>query len=255
MIGTVKPLIILGLSLTLGACAPEERARTGGTQAQNICAELKSQLTVPSGQRVLCQPGGVIIHSDLRRTPSVVAELLTTASLSGDQPRTDDFRPDPRLAPNVRAELSDYRRSGYDRGHLAPAADASSDAGAMSASFLLSNIAPQNPDLNREAWAGLESATRACATSQGQLTVLTGVSGSAGRIGRGVVVPATFYKIWISGQEARAWVMPNRDVGRLSGRQMSRYEVSPSDLQAISGYRAPLKQGRFCSGALPVPRS
>lgn len=249
----------LTLSAILCACDSNLMGRqtsrpSKGTQAQLDCAALKAKFTVPISQQALCQTGGLIIHSNLRRTPSVVAEELSPARFDGSVARTDDFRPDTRLPEAARAELSDYKGSGYDRGHLAPAADASSDAAAMSASFLLSNIAPQNPGLNRDAWAGLEGATRACAASQAPLLVITGVTGSAGKIGRGVVVPAAFYKIWVQGNQARAWLMPNKNLGRLSGQQISRYEVNPADLQKFSGYTDSLKQGRFCAGALPLRR-
>ena len=46
------------------------------------------------------------------------------------------------------AELSDYRNSGYDRGHLAPAADMKNSSISMSESFLFSNISPQDPSFN-----------------------------------------------------------------------------------------------------------
>jgi len=97
------------------------------------------------------------------RHPAWTAEHLTRASIS--HPGSDDtgdrskaaFIEDESLPPIFRAKLSDYFRSGYDRGHMVPAADAKSSQEAMNETFLLSNIAPQVGDgFNRHYWAYLE---------------------------------------------------------------------------------------------------
>ncbi len=87
--------------------------------------------------------------------------------------RTDSFRPDDRLPHDQRAELSDYKRSGYDRGHMAPDAD-SWDAESEYDTFVLSNMVPQAPDNNRELHAHIEGAVRHLAKQEGELYVYTG---------------------------------------------------------------------------------
>ena len=161
---------------------------------------------------------------------------------------------------NARADLNDYRGSGYDRGHLAPAADFKYSFTTMDNSFLLSNIAPQEPTFNQHAWNGLESATRACAQQVRELTVLTGTLGKSGSLhGQGrVTIPSSFFKMWTDGKDYRLWVMPNIAINKLSGAQYSQYEMSIKDLQSFwpeFSVGLPLnaaQPGKLCPGAIPL---
>jgi endonuclease G, mitochondrial len=72
---------------------------------------------------------------------------LTPALIRGNQSRTDDYRPDSSFT-TVSAQIEDYRGSGYDRGHLCPAADMKLNLTSMSESFYLSNTSPQEKDYN-----------------------------------------------------------------------------------------------------------
>jgi len=138
----------------------------------------------------------------------------------GSVDRTDDFRPDPDLQDGLRAELSDYRGSGFDRGHLVPAADMKRSLETMSESFLLSNMAPQKPGFNRGIWKVLEGKVRALAGEKKNIYVMTGalyLTGDSDSIGDNhVAVPSHFYKILIAGDrnnpaglEAVAFIIPN----------------------------------------------
>ena len=96
------------------------------------------------------------------------------------------------------AELDDYRRSGYDRGHLAPAADMAFDNLAMSESFYMSNMSPQNSKLNRGLWARLENRIRDWVRrGDGDAYVITAPILKKGleRIDSGVSIPDFYYKI------------------------------------------------------------
>ena len=73
--------------------------------------------------------------------------------------RTDRFREDKKV-PSGSAKPSDYIKSGYDRGHLCPAADMAHSAEAMEETFLMSNISPQLPVFNRGIWKSLEKLVR-----------------------------------------------------------------------------------------------
>jgi endonuclease G, mitochondrial len=88
-------------------------------------------------------------------------------------PRQGRFHDDERLPPDDRAVLSDYTRSGYDRGHMTPSGDMPS-AEAQQQSFSLANIVPQTAALNRNLWEGIERAVRHLAERQGKLYVVTG---------------------------------------------------------------------------------
>lgn len=112
-------------------------------------------------------------------------------------PRNDNFRPDPWVTTGS-ATLADYQGSGYDRGHLAPAADMHWSVDAMDASFYLSNMSPQLPAFNRGIWARLEAQVRENAVAAGDLWVVTGPVLEAGlpTIGASKVsVPNAYYKV------------------------------------------------------------
>ena len=113
----------------------------------------------------------VTCHNDETLVPDWVTYHLTRENLEGDAARRNNFRPDPELAPGQRAELVDYRHSGFDRGHMAPAAAFKRSVTAMSETFFLSNMAPQRPNLNRRLWARLEAQVRTLAETHGSIWV------------------------------------------------------------------------------------
>lgn len=112
--------------------------------------------------------------------------------------RTEDFREDPYVKDGA-STLEDYRRSGYDRGHLAPAADMKWSAKTMSESFYLSNMTPQLHAFNAEIWERLEAACRTIAHKEKSIVIVTGpvMDRYGGKtIGAGrVAVPPAFYKV------------------------------------------------------------
>jgi endonuclease G, mitochondrial len=130
---------------------------------------------VSAKTRELCNSGYAVGHSGQTRTPLWAAERITRERLEAGRglPRANDFRPDDRLPASERAELRDYARSGYDRGHQVPAADSAS-AAEQTQSFLLSNMIPQNANNNRNLHEGIESAVRKEAKKTGELYVITG---------------------------------------------------------------------------------
>lgn len=152
-----------------------------------------------SNEIVVINRKGYAVGFDMRhRQPRWVSYRLTRKEvLDGiNARRSDDFREDPLLPPGT-VTLDDYRRSGYDRGHIAPAADMGWDAQAMSESFYLSNMSPQNPDFNRGIWMHLESWVRKEAVKHGSVVVVSGCifGNSTNRIGRsGVTVPEGYFK-------------------------------------------------------------
>ena len=116
-----------------------------------------------------------VLASGVTRGPLWSAEHLTVRGLAGAETtaRRSQFHDDERLPPDDRAFLSDYVRSGYDRGHMAPSGDMPNPE-AQQQSFSLANIVPQTAPLNRNAWAGIEMAVRHLAQRQGELFVVTG---------------------------------------------------------------------------------
>lgn len=142
-----------------------------------------------------------------------VAYRLTPAQLRGRRVgRTDDFREDADVRSGS-ATRDDYRRSGYTRGHLAPAGDMAFAERAMSESFLLSNVSPQRAALNGGVWRELEEATRDWVRAKGPTYVVTGplVGADAGSIGaNAVAVPHAFYKVLLTESgEGIGFVVPH----------------------------------------------
>lgn len=127
--------------------------------------------------------------------------------------RKDRFRKD-TITNLLTARQSDYTRSGYDRGHLAPAADMAWDQKAMDQSFFFSNICPQTPNLNRGIWKKLEEQGRKWATQKNNIYIVTGpvIQYPADSTGN-LPIPKYFYKailVYQKGvQQAIGFVMPN----------------------------------------------
>lgn len=130
--------------------------------------------------------------------PKWVAYRLTAENIKKSvADRKDNFRPDPDVRTGS-ATLADYKGSGYDRGHLAPAADFSWSQAAMDGTFFLSNMSPQDPSFNRGIWKKLEEQVRTWGLKDKELFVVVGpiVERGAKKIGKNkVAVPQRYYKI------------------------------------------------------------
>ncbi len=125
---------------------------------------------------------------------------LSPQSINGAQSRTDDFRIDPLVKANPVSSTA-YQGSGYDRGHLCPAADMALNQTSMSETFYMSNMSPMTPAFNRGIWSSVESWVRESALSNGGLYVVTGpiLNGSCGSLSGGIIIPCSFYKIAFKG--------------------------------------------------------
>ena len=159
-------------------------------------------------------PGFAVGHDARHRIPRWVAEAFDRETSRGAGDRSQHFfQEDDGVDPRWRATNADYQGSGYDRGHMAPAADFKGDPDALAASFSLSNVAPQvGAGFNRDYWARLERFIKTLATEPGSgVVVFTGplflptkktgsnewaVSYAAiGTAPRLVSVPTHFYKV------------------------------------------------------------
>lgn len=170
-----------------------------------------------------------------------VAHTLTAAEVAvKGTDRSDRFRSDPQIINRgfPAATDSDYKKSGYDRGHLLPSADRDDSATENDATFLLSNISPQRPALNRGVWKNLEEFVRQVAAKYDSVWVVTGSQGDlSDRIGKNrVVVPDYYYKtllIKVKGvYYAVAFYIPNQD--KLQ-KDYGNYALSVDELEQILG--------------------
>lgn len=172
--------------------------------------------------RELCYEAFAVLHSGVTRTPVFVAQRLNRRLVEdADEKRAKRFFADARLPRNERAELEDYKGSGYSRGHMAPAGDMPTPT-AMAQSFSLANMVPQNIQHNGGAWAKIEKDTRKYALrARGDVYVITGpvFTAASERIGPGGVrVPTYLYKLVYDATTGRAWAhwQANREGERVS---------------------------------------
>ena len=187
--------------------------------------------------RPLCFQAFAVLHSGRSRGPLYAAEHLTRerVRLARDTDRVSEFREEPRLPPDERADLSDYVRSGYDRGHMAPSGDMP-DLAAQAESFSLANVVPQDPSDNRYLWSDIESTVRRLALDEGEVFVVTGPIFEGGEIStlRGrVLVPTHLFKaVYLPGRGlAGAYLVRNEARGEPS-------VVSIAELRRRAGLEA-----------------
>lgn len=168
-----------------------------------------------------------------------VAYTLTRDNLKKEWvERQDNFLPDPKVRTGS-ATPNDYRNSGYDRGHLVPAADMAFDEDAMMETFFMSNISPQAKNFNKGIWRELEELTRSWAEKNVKLFIVTGpvlTEPVKGKIGANEVsIPTAYYKILLDLNEpekkAIAFVVPNE----VSYEPLYKYAKSVDEVEQLTG--------------------
>ncbi len=216
---TLPPALqaLLDSAMTRPPAAGTPAGGTGSSTATRFsqCREHFPQGVPPvvpqaTALRELCYSSFAVLHSGSHKTPVFVAERLNRANITQakGQQRTDKFFADARLPRAERAELADYKGSGYSRGHMAPAGNMAS-AEAMAQSFSLANMVPQNQSHNAGPWSQIEQDTRKYAQrARGDVYVFTGpvFSGPARTIGPGKVqVPSHLFKLVYDASTGKSW--------------------------------------------------
>ena len=204
------------IATTLTAGAWTQRAPLPPEQcAQHVPYGVPQTNKVTSGA-YLCRPGYFILHDNAAKIPAWGAWEVRADRVNGCWPRTNAFTADQALA-GQSATPDDYAGTGFDKGHLANDAHQSWDQMVEYESFLMSNMMPQKPGLNRGIWKLLETATGAWAFSrQTTLIVYAGpiyVVGDPTIGANKVNVPRAFYKIIIDRRtgEHLAFVFPHAE--------------------------------------------
>lgn len=228
------------------------------TRDDNLALGNPSNATLKDENNYLMiKPQYVLSYSRARSSANWVSWHLSTA-WKGDIQRADNFRPDDTLPSGwYKVQNSDYLGSGFDRGHLCPSDDRDRSVADNDATFLLTNIIPQAPNLNRGAWADLEAYCRKLAAAGNELYIIAGVRGKAGIGTNGgksftldngkMVVPESVWKVIV--------ILPNgnNDVNRINEQtrviavyipnkqtildtRWGEYRLSVDDLEKITGY-------------------
>lgn len=231
-------LIIIAAAAAIYSYAKSARQQAAAPPYTEAAALLQVAVPGDTPEQIKHYTGFTVSFNAESHIPNYVAWELTADKARGRLPRKSDFRADPDIVGC--ATLNDYRRSGYDRGHMAPAADMKWSAEAMSDCHYLSNIAPQAQPLNTGAWATLEENCRSWASRDSAIYVVCGpvLSDMAMRhIGKSrVAVPQRYFKVVIAPYanppRGIGFVMPNKRVA--GGVQAT---VTTIDrVEAITGY-------------------
>jgi endonuclease G len=186
----------------------------------------------------ICRQSYVTLNDTAAKIPVWVSYTLTPQNALGCVKRSNAFAPDQSLPKGSRAELSDYAKSGYDIGHVAPNGDMSFNERAEKESFLLTNMYPQLPGLNRGIWKLLETATRGWAVQRGHpIVVYVGaIYGPSDKtIGaNAVVVPHMFYKIVTDTVTGEVMAFAFKHEGG-QGNDLTKLRVSVDAIEKASG--------------------
>ncbi len=217
----------------------------GNSSIENAASRISIQSQVITqflpAKRNTCQlisrQGYTLCYNEEHEQAEWVADIITRQQLSQRVSRTDDFRPDPAVHTGS-AALADYKRSGFDRGHLAPAASMSWSKNIMSESFFLSNMSPQLPGFNRGIWRKLEEAVREEAYRHEELIVITGpiLEPSLPTIGSNrVSIPKAYFKALLDIKkpsiEGIAFLLENKP----SQKPLDTFASTIDDLESITG--------------------
>lgn len=245
--------IVFVTALTL-ARSPQEDAPTFPTEEQQLRSNTQEERTtnedLPTGIEIpryeTSRGGQIITHMGYTvsydadfKTPQWVAWQLTKEKANGSEPRYDKFQPDPQVR-GAKAYPKDYTNSGYDRGHMAPAGDMKWSHQAMVESFYMTNVCPQNRNLNRGDWKDLEELERTWAVQYGCVSIAAGPIYDSKqkplRIGNNqVAVPNAFFKVLLVGYpkapKAYAFVFANE----AGSHPLLYYQLTVDEVESWTG--------------------
>lgn len=233
------------------ASMPDEDKSAGKKEDKKQETEKQEQTAVPKGVEI---PHGVRPNSQLVRhanftllynkktcEPFWVAWQLTNVETNGDFQRSNDFEPDPDISEPYQVISKDYSHSGYDRGHMASAADMKFSAQAMTECFYMSNMCPQLHNLNAHSWERVEKACRRWAKQEGSVYVACGPifrTKKYNYIGQyhQIAVPDAFFKVVLSLQKGKekaiGFVMNNSN----DDQPMKDAAMSVDDVEKLTGF-------------------
>jgi endonuclease G len=222
----LKPFILLWIAAFL-LVLPSLRFVQPNNNGLNIACPLPIK-----EEQVVQRTAYTFAYNEAHEQANWVAYILTKSQLGSGVERSNRFMEDPLVSTKT-ATNADYAKSGYDRGHLAPAADMSWSLQVMQESFYYSNMSPQLPGFNRGIWKKLEEKVRDWALLYDTLYVVTGPILEPGlpTIGPNQVsVPKAYYKALIAPRQQKgiAFVMPNAK----SDSELTFFSMSIDDLEA-----------------------
>jgi DNA/RNA endonuclease G, NUC1 len=227
----IRYFVFLMLLLGLSAYA----AHNSG----NAVKEVRYELPKPNTKEQIVQHTAYTLsYSEANEQASWVAYVLTKEHVEQKGiKRTNKFIEDPMVKTGS-ATNADYAHSGYDKGHLAPAADMAWSEVTMKESFFFSNMSPQEPSFNRGIWKDMEEQVRAWAIDNEKIYIVTGpvLTSGLSKIGPdGVSVPHYYYKVILDYTEpelkAIGFILPNQK----SDLPLKHFAVSVDSVEHFTG--------------------
>lgn len=216
------------------------RVYSGKDTDLNFKSHNTSRLEIPkttTKDDVITHFAFTLSYNEEHEQANWVAYELTEEETISKHKRTDKFIPDTFVKTRT-ANNKDYMRSGYDRGHLAPAGDVAWSSTALSESFYYSNISPQIPSFNRGIWKKLEELIRKWAKEEKSVFVVTGpvLEKDLPAIGPDKVsVPKYFYKVILDYNEpvikGIGFIIPNK----ASTKPLQNYSVTIDRVENLTG--------------------
>ena len=188
--------------------------------------------------QIIQRTGYTLAYDAKNKTPQWVAWELTDKETRGKEERTNDFQPDPEVI-GTKVVTYDYSGSGYDRGHMAPAGDMKWSKQAMQESFYMTNICPQDHNLNTSDWGELENKSRQWARRFGKVYIVCGPIYNGKRneyIGdHRVKVPDAFFKVVLINEKKKQCAMGFYFENEAGERKLQEYLVPVNRLEQLTG--------------------
>ena len=192
----------------------------------------------PAKSQIIEHIGYTVSYNSSTKNPNWVGYELTAEEVQGVVGREENFTCNP-LVKGAQATDEDYKNSGWDRGHMAPAADMKWSKQAMEESFYLTNVSPQNKNLNRGVWKKLEELTRDKAELYGRVIVVTGpiFNGTKQKsIGENrVKIPDAFFKVLLTDYNGKYRAIGFVFENKAGKKKLKEYAVNIDDVESITG--------------------
>ncbi len=229
-------IILLGLFIYRN-CSQKTNTPTSVTKTSQKTSDFNYLPTSTTGQ-IIKHQSYALSYNEKHEQAEWVAYTLTPEDLKGSKKKRPYFITDP-LVKTKSADWRNYKKSGYDRGHLCPAGDRKSDKTRFDETFYTSNISPQKHSFNSGIWEKLEQRVRHWAKKNKHIYVITGgilTDTNLETIGyEKVSVPKYFYKIILDYTEPEiktiAFLMPHKK----SKKPLKNFVVSIDDIEKHTG--------------------
>lgn len=221
MVKALKSTYVVTAALAVGFLS-------GQFTSKESAPAVPKEVVLPTSEILIERESYILAYDGRCKQARWVYEELTTGRVQGAIERKQfHFKEDPLIPASIRSTKEDYAGSGFDRGHLCPAADAKFNENMMEETFFLSNVSPQCPEFNRGFWSKLETHVRSLALQHGAVDVFTGGlylprdDGTGKRfvkyqvIGKNdVAVPTHYFKVIFGrgGSPLESYILPNEQI-------------------------------------------